>query len=86
MIDCLEKSSTSVGSTRARLAAAGMLLEQRESPLFGDISLARQVLERLASKRLLAPTDDTSVLVLDKIGLLESAGRVVCGSVPNLCL
>ena len=67
-----------------RLTASRMLLKQREAPLFGDISFARQVLERLASERLLSPTDDTSVLVLDKVGLLESTGRVVCRSMPNL--
>ena len=63
-----------------------MLVEEAERALLGLVALARQILERLATSRLLLATYNATVLVLDKIGLREAAGGVLRRSVENLGL
>jgi len=63
-----------------------VLVEQPERTLLGLVALARQVLERLAARHHLAAANNPAVLVLDKVALLETTGRVRCRSVPDLGL
>ncbi len=63
-----------------------MLVEEAERALLGLVALARQILERLATGRLLPATYNAAVLVLNKVGLREAAGGVLCRSVENLGL
>ena len=63
-----------------------MLVEQPEGALLRLVALARQVLERLAARRLLAAANNPPVLVLHEVGLLEATRRVLCGAVPDHCL
>ena len=63
-----------------------MLVEEAERALLGLVALARQVLERLATRQHLAAADNAAVLVLDEVRLRETTGRVLCRSVKNLGL
>ena len=63
-----------------------MLVEQPERALLGLVALAREVLERLAARKHLATAYNPAVLVLDKVTLLETTGRVRRRSVPDLRL
>ena len=63
-----------------------MLVEEAECTLLGLVALTRQVLERLAARHHLAAADNAAVLVLDKVRLLETTGRVLRRSVKDLCL
>ncbi len=65
---------------------AAVLVEEAERALLGLVALARQILERLATGRLLPATYNAAVLVLNKVGLREAAGGVLCRSVENLGL
>jgi hypothetical protein len=60
-----------------------VLVEQPERALLRLVALARQVLERLAARRLLAAAYNPSVLVLHEVGLLQATRRVLRGTVPN---
>ena len=63
-----------------------MLLEQREATLLRLVALARQVLQRLAASGLLPPAYNATVLVLNKVRLLQPTGGVLRRSVKNLGL
>jgi len=72
----------------ATLLAPGntaVLVEEVENALLGLVAPARQVLERLAARGLLLAAHNAAVLVLDKVRLLETPGRVHRRSVENLC-
>ena len=68
------------------LRRPAILVEQTERALLRLVALARQILERLATRRLLAAAHNPAVLVLHKVGLLETAGCVLRRSVENLRL
>ena len=63
-----------------------MLVEQPERTLLGLVALTREVLEGLAACGLLAAAYNPAVLVLNKVTLLETTGRVRRRSVPDLSL
>ena len=60
-----------------------VLIEQTERSLLGLVATAGQVLERLATGSLLPATYNTAVLVLDQVGLGQTAGCVLGISVEN---
>jgi len=68
------------------LRRAPVLVEEAEDTLLRLVTLARQILERLASSRLLASANNPAMLVLNEVRLLEAAGRLLRRSMENLCL
>ena len=60
-----------------------VLIEQTERSLLGLVATAGQVLEGLATGGLLPATYNAAVLVLNQVGLGETAGRVLGVSVEN---
>lgn len=82
--DCLEEPTT---VTAAAVAAPGVsLLEEGKVTLACHKALTGEEPNGLLTRKHLAPTYDASVLILRQVGLGETAGRVLCRSVPNLCL
>jgi len=74
---------------RAALLALGhaaVLVEQAEGALLCLVALAGQVLESLASSQHLLAAYNAPMLVLDEVGLDESAGGVLGSSVEDLSL
>ena len=65
---------------------AAVLVEEPERTLLGLVALAREVLECLAARGLLAAAYNPAVLVLNEVTLLETTGRVRRRSVPDLGL
>jgi len=77
------------GLIKAALLAPGgaaVLVEEAEDTLLGLVALARQILERLLALHHLLAAYNATVLVLDKVGLCEATGGVLCRSVENLGL
>ena len=60
-----------------------VLVEEAEGALLGLVATAGQVLQRLATGGLLPAAHNATVLVLDQVGLLETAGGVLGISVKN---
>jgi len=75
-----------VETTLLAAGRAAVLVEQPESALLRLVALAGQVLQGLATSGLLAAADDAAVLVLDQIGLDQTAGGVLGSAVVNLGL
>jgi len=84
----LQQGTTPLKKAAALLAArrAAVLVEEAERALLGLVALAREVLERLATRHHLAAAHNPAVLVLNKVALLETTGRVRRRSVPDLSL
>lgn len=68
------------------LRGASVLVEQAEGALLGLVALAGQVLERLLALHHLLATYNAAVLILDQVGLGETAGGMLRASVKDLGL
>jgi hypothetical protein len=68
------------------LGGPAVLVEQTEHTLLGFVAPASQILQSLAAGSLLAPADNTAVLVLNEVGLVEAAGSLLRGTVEHLGL
>ena len=51
------------------LRRSAILVEQTEHALLGLVASAGQILQSLAASSLLAPADDTAMLVLNEVGI-----------------
>ncbi len=60
-----------------------VLVEETEGALLGLVATTGQVLQGLATGGLLLAAYNATVLVLDQVGLGETAGRVLGVSVEN---
>ena len=65
---------------------AAVLVEEAEGALLRLVALARQVLERLATRQHLATAHNTTVLVLNEVILVETTGSLLRRAVENLGL
>ena len=72
--------------TLLTLRGASVLVEQAEGALLGLVALAGQVLERLLALHHLLATYNAAMLVLDQVGLGETAGGMLRASVKDLGL
>ena len=61
----------------ALAALTHALAEENELALLGRVARGPEVAERLAASGLLPAAHNAAVLVLDEVGLLEAAGRVL---------
>jgi len=68
------------------LGRPAVLVEQTKHTLLGLVAPAGQILQSLAAGSLLAPADNTAVLVLNEVGLVEAAGSLLGGTVKHLGL
>lgn len=68
------------------LAGAGVLLEQLEGSLARLVALAGQVLKSLLASHHLLAANNATMLVLDKVLLLETTGRVLGRAMEHLGL
>ena len=68
------------------LRRAAVLVEEPEDALLRLVALAREVLERLAARRLLLAAHNAAVLVLNEVRLLEATGCLLRRSVEYLGL
>jgi hypothetical protein len=70
----------------APLGRPAVLVKQTEHTLLGLVAPAGQILQSLAAGSLLAPADNTAVLVLNEVRLVKAAGGLLCGTVKHLGL
>ena len=68
------------------LRRSAILVEQTEHALLGLVASAGQILQSLAASSLLAPADDTAMLVLNEVGLVKAAGGLLGSTVEYLGL
>jgi hypothetical protein len=63
-----------------------LLVEERKLALLGRVASGTEVLKRLLASQHLAAAYNATVLVLDKVSLLEATGGVLRRSMENLGL
>ena len=68
------------------LGGPAVLVEQTEHTLLGLVASAGQILQSTAASSLLAPANNTAVLVLNEVRLVEAAGSLLSGTVEYLGL